>query len=640
MESPKDGIKGSDDEHTNLIAKLEKDLKRAHKNDKLKTDLLNKLTKAVKAKDEQLAQLEAKSSPNDEDERQAAEGSEDATQWKEKAERLEADIKILQDKLSKEAAARAAAEHWKEMADAMSNDVKTLQEKMQKELETKEEAEEWKAKHDALFVEATELKERLEQESRKRLDTVEMLSQQQLAHKESLSKHQAMYNSSVQEFDERTDELAKEMLSLKEANLVLQARVDKSRQEIDELCASKTALQGLDQDQKAQILKIQAEVSFLQSAKAELRRQWASATAKNQSFQKFIQDEQDRTLSEMTYWKDMNERLYDSFSNSEKLLQEAREEADTLKSMEDTWKMQIQDLTMQLSSQRAESAKEHFNLKDQVQSLLRRNALLVEEQAQQMITREEFREQAEQSTERIKQLEYKVDTLTTQLTALRGVESKRNELQVNFDDLHARYDHLASRYKESLVGMSEERAQFKEVFECLMEDHRDMTSNFVKARNLINNNAALFVASEMSRQAQALLDQTAKVQDKLTIPPDLFIETPPDLLVELEAIREMEASRDDDGHATEEEKKQEDQETVKMSLTEIDSMVSYESTKGGTVGEDDETYSSHGTTITDMNRAELWFWGLLDGSTDRKDLSPAMKGKRERPQGSDSRTEK
>jgi chromosome segregation ATPase len=352
-----------------------------------------------------------------------------------------------------------------------------------------------------------------------------------------------------------------------------------------------------------------------------------TAANKNQAFQKYIKEEKDRTISELTYWKDMNERLYDSFSNNEKLLQEAREEAEFLKSMQDAWKLQIQELTLQLATQKADMAQERFALTDQVESLLRRNSHLVEEQTKLTITKDEFREQAEQASERIQQLEYKVDTLTAQRKSIGSVETKRKELQDSLNELQARYESLSAHYKDSLDEMKEERLQFKNTYDSLMEEHKDVTKNFLKARNLINNNAALFVASEMSRQAKVLLDETAKVADTSipAVPPELVIDNPP--------------PRDDDASDAAEEKKLDDQATLPLSVEGVDSMLSFESTKVGTQADDDDesgmsSHESDDDTAEDsrsLNRAELWFWGLLDSNQsksmeeDGKQLSPSSR---------------
>jgi len=382
---------------------------------------------------------------------------------------------------------------------------------------------------------------------------------------------------------------------------------------------------------------LQEEVSSLQSAKAEFRRLWVSAANKNQSFREYIKEERTRTLSELSYWKDMNERLYDSFKNNEKLLQEARDEVENLKSMQDAWKLQVNDGTIQLESEKARIEHERFELNDQILSLARQNANLKEEQAKLTITKEEFREQAEQATERIQQLELKVDTLIAQGKPFQGVEAKRKELQESLDELQARYDHLSNHYKECLEGMKEERSQFKENYDSLLEDYKDATKNFVKARNIVNKNAALFVASEMRRQAQVLLDETARATDKSKpeIPPDFIVERIP--------------SCRDDGDADDEvaeEKKLDDQATAPplsvTSVAGVDSMFSFESTK---IGEDEESVSSEDTDDDDtaddlksMHKAELWFWSLLEGNDGSKDedqkkervISPRDKFKKER----------
>ena len=701
-----DGENGDDPQ----IVLLRKELKRALQNDKLKTDLLNKLTKTVKAKDERLAELEKKVVSNDDEKRQEVESSAEVErlnrkvvdlvgevvtlqdqlrrnddQWKVKAETMSAEVKALEEKLQMETQikekleakvashdeenrhetvstmeveklsgqveelageiqtlqdqlrrnedlAKATTEQWKEKAEAMVEEVKTLEEKLQSESQAKVEAEQWKGKFEVLSAEAKVLEEKLGKESEKRLELVEQMSMQEQAHKENLAIHQDVYTKGMQDFEFRADALSNEAATLKAANLALQAAVDKSQEEVIDLQASYAAMKSLDQDQKQQIQKLQEEVSSLQAAKAELRRQWVSAANKNQSFQKLVKEEKTRTISELSYWKDMNERLYESFTNNEKLLQEAREESENLKSMEQASKLQVQTMTVELAAHKAENERQRFELDDQIQSLIRRNSHLIEEQTKLTITKEEFREQAEQATERIQQLECKVDTLTAQGKSFRGVEMKRKELQDDLNELQARYDHLSNHYKECLDSMKEERLQFKQNFDNLMQDYKEVSKNFVKARNLINNNAALFVASEMRRQAQVLLYETAKISDKSTppVPPELVVETPA-------SMAEIVA---------EEEKKLDDLVTLPLSVEGVDSMLSFESTKIGSQGDDEESgFSSQESDdetaddLRSMNKAELWFWGLLEGNPsksveeDRKDVTPASSGKTKREKG-------
>ena len=708
------------------IALLKKDLKRALQNDKLKTDLLNKLTKTVKAKDERLAELEKKVASNDDEKRQEAESSGDVErlngkveelvteilslqdqlrrkddlakaateQWKEKAETMTDEVQALKENLKKETQvkeeleakvashvvekrqdsvssmeveklsgqveelageiqtlqdqlrrnedlAKETTNQWKDKAEALMDEVKALEEKLQKDAQAKEEAQQWKEKFAALSAEARAIEEKLGKESEKRLELVERMSEQEKAHKENLAIHQDVYTKGMQDFEIRADALSNEAATLKAANLELQAALDKSKEEVIDLQASHAAMKSLDQDQKQQIQKLQEEISSLQAAKAELRRLWVSAANKNQSFQKLIKEEKTRTVSELSYWKDMNERLYDSFTNNEKLLQEAREEAENLKSMQDSSKLEIQTMTVELAAYKAENAQQRFELDDQMQSLIRRNSHLIEEQAKLTITKEEFREQAEQASERIQQLECKVDTLTAQGKSFRGVEMKRNELQDGLNELQARYDHLSNHYKECLDSMKEERLQFKQNFDNLMQDYKEVSQNFVKARNLINNNAALFVASEMRRQAQVLLYETAKVTDKSSppVPPELVVEATPSSIAEI---------------VEEEEKKLDDLATLPLSVEGVDSMLSFESTKIGSQGDDDESgFSSQESDdetaddLRSMNKAELWFWGLLEGNPsksleeDRKDVMPASnrKTKREKGQRKNSKNE-
>lgn len=716
----------SDDGNSVDVAKLKKELKRALQNDKLKTDLLNTLTKKVKAKDKRLAELEEKvASNNDDEKRQGTEtdtsdeevaklksktesmskeiaslqeklkkaengaqasfkvqtasaskeveewksksaslvaeiktlqeklNNEDkekkaAEQWKEKADSaakgveewkqksssLEEDTKLLKEKLQKEENDRKVAEEWKGKADSMAAEIKTLKLELQKEVEAKKAAEEWKGKFDQISKEAQGTKEKLHEESRNRLDIVEQMSKQQQAHKESLAKHQEMYTRGIEEVEARADALSKEAATLKEINLALQEGLNKANHDFDELQASHAALKSLDQDQKEQIHKMQTEISSLQTAKAELRRQWVSAAKKNEGFQKLIKSEKARTISELTYWKDMNERLYDSFASNEKLLQEAREDAENLKAEQDAWKLQMQDLTTQLAIQKADAEKERFALADHVNSLLRRNSHLSEEHNKLTITKDEFREQAEQATERIQQLECKVDNQMVQLKSYRRYESKCKELQTSLDELQISYDSLSTQYETNLADMQKERLQFKENFDSLMEEYQETTKNFIKARNLINTNAARFVDSEMTRQATTLLQETfhAEGQSTSIIPPELIIETPP-------SFHDIE----DDGETTVgEEKKQDDLTVATPAVEGVDSMFSFESTKAGTAmdpdDDDEETVESSQAsedeeeeedddTITEdgrsLNRAEMWFWGLLEGdqqkSLDEKD---------------------
>jgi chromosome segregation ATPase len=624
----------SDGEDSAQVVKLKRDLKQSLKNNKIKTEVLNTLNKSVKLKGERLAELEAKVASNDDSKRQEAESLGDSEQWKVKAEALAAEVKTLQDKLNTKGQAKESAGPWRSKAEAMSSEILTLKYQLENETRAKQAAEQWKGKYEALSTGAKanqeKLQDKLHEESRKRLDCVENMWLQQQAHKEEMAKHQATHARELRDVEGSTDALSNEVAALKKANLSLQDSVDKAHQERDGYQASHAALKSLDQDQKEQIQKRQHEISSLQSAKAEIRRQWVSAAKKNEGMQKHITDEQARTLAELEYWKDMNERFYDSFTSNKKLLEESIEETEALKSMQDAWKLQIQDLATQLSTQQADYVQERFDLVDELQSLVRRNAHLVEQHGKLTITNEEFREQVEQAAQRIQQLEGKVDSLTVQLKPFRSVDIKRKELQESLNELEARFDHLTSQHKDSHASMQKERLAFKDTYDSLMKANQETTKQFIKARNLINTSAARFVDSEMTRQAKVLLEETAKVEDETlpAVPPELIVETPPP------------SDEDEiDTDVEEEEKKQEDDAISPVPVEGMDSMLSFDSTRAGTHVEDDDdddsAISSQASDVDDdaMNIAESWFWGLVEGAlredSKEKDSTPSPHRKNE-----------
>jgi len=449
----------------------------------------------------------------------------------------------------------------------------------------------------------TENKEKLSRESGARLNLLEEMAKQRQAADKKLSEARATMDQEASKFQKQEKELGKEIASLNKKVLGLQGSMKQLSETFDETQSTNATLKSLNQDMTSQIQSLQDELASLQQAKASIRGEWSAAAKKNKGFQKYLKTEKERVTSELKYWKDMNETLYESLTSNQKLLEEKHEQIKVLTGFKEDQAAEIQMLSSRLASQQSDHDKGMYTLKRQVESLTRKTERLQASTKELKSERNDFRDKADANAQKVTELEAIMDVLNTTVTELREIEAEKQEVDEQLAEAKDHYKTLQDHHDKSQQAIGQERMDFQSRFDNLMKDHKALSTKFEEARAHSNAKTAKILEAEMDRQVQAVVAST----QAMNLPQEFTISTFP-----------SESSQNG------EEKSLEAMESRSMPLDDDDVFDGTFSDPDGTKdfeGDESDTSSTTSVVFTDeeeysvaggIGGAEAWFWNIMD----------------------------
>ena len=232
-------------------------------------------------------------------------------------------------------------------------------------------------------------------------------------------------NEKLKTLAKNTDNL---FVESKAVNKKLNAEIDQEKQKSADL--------------STHICKLESKVESVKRSNKLLKSRLEEAIKKNSDLGVHLGDEKRRFASEISYWKDMNEKLFESLSTAKQNLDTARTSYEKQAASHKQMESEVASLTEKLYEQGSQATEEAFAKQESIESLERTNKKLLDKRneldmecKEKQTTIAKLSSQLAEKKETIEALENEIKDLNQQVK-LEKTKSSDLTKQIQEDELH------------------------------------------------------------------------------------------------------------------------------------------------------------------------------------------------------------
>lgn len=317
---------------------------------------------------------------------------------------------------------------------------------------------------------------------------------------------------------EQTKVMGKEVEELTKNNQNVYQSLKNTQQLLDDTRKSNGKLNSKVEKQRAKIVELneqlgdfESDMQDLEEANSELVRKFDYALKKNASMQVYLEEEKDKFCSEISYWKSMNEQLYESLSTTKEKVDSSQKTIRALELQDTKHQATIAELATQIIDNENQHAASKIEQEDRIAFLERQAESLQERYSKVTKSFNEHRDEYDimvaekiESQHTIKKLNAMIDNLNNKVNRMRDIERKNEALSEQVHELTGKNKDLTTRNTMTRSKFEETTKKYRENYYQLVVKNEKLMEKYESARKRANERTEEILKLELQRETDTL----------------------------------------------------------------------------------------------------------------------------------------